>query len=122
MKKIKKVIGLTSVFFFVLICVQFIILSIYKTNNVNEINLSYNRPLFLGFCMLISGLLVLFEKDFRDKILSPIAVSLYIIGGLIYIINNDQLDNVIYIAVICFIFASIIVLYNIYKKYQTKKY
>lgn len=122
MKKIKKVIGLTSVFFFVLICVQFIILSIYKTNNVNEINLSYNKPLFLGFCMLIAGLLVLFEKDFRDKILSSIAMSLYIIGGLVYIINNDLLDNVLYIAVTCFIFASIIILYNINKKYQTKKY
>ncbi|MGD1818125.1 MAG: hypothetical protein ACPKNR_13945 [Pleomorphochaeta sp.] len=114
MKKINTIISFVSIFFAILILIQY---TIYCFGNINLEQIAFNNSLLLSFSMLIAGIINLINKKNSNKYIVLISAILYLFGGLIYIFSNQIYDNLLYVAIVCFIFA----LFQIINYISTKK-
>lgn len=108
LKKISRIVSFVSIFFAILILIQY---TIYCLGNINIEQIAFNNSLLLSFSMLIAGIINLINKKNSNKYLILISAILYLFGGFIYIFSNQIYDNLIYVAIVSFIF-SIFQLYN----------
>ena len=107
MRKIKTIIGLTSIIICFLIFVQTLVVSIYYLD-LNGSPLEFSSSYIIGILFFISGLNLFFDRDSHKDFISIIIIFTYVICGLLGLKFLNLFNNNIFFSSVSFIYAIIL--------------
>ena len=113
MKKLNNLVGLFGIFFALLICVQLLILTTYS-NYIDEFNMNLTSSIIIGPCFLVSGMLLVFEKNYKNNALLDIALFLFLSSGIISIFTINSFTHHKIYALLSFSFLALVGVNRIY--------
>ncbi len=119
MKKLNNLVGLFGIFFALLICVQLLILKTYSSH-VDELSINITSSIVVGSCFLVSGMLLVFEKNYKNNALLDIALFLFLSSGIISFFTINSLTHHKIYALLSFSFLALIGVNRLYLRNKRK--
>lgn len=109
MRKLKIIIGLTSIVFCLLICIQTIVVGIYNANIYNT-KFTFSIDIYFSLYLLVVGILVFLNRNSVKKGVSILSVVLYLINMIIGLKYLGIFGNLKYYADASFVFALMLII------------
>ncbi len=107
MKTFKLIIGIVSIVLFAVIVFQSCAAGIGNALEENG-EVSGSAGFFLAICMLVAGILAIATR--KGNAGGFVSAGFYAFGGLVGIVNYGSFSDLLIWSVLCFIFASILII------------
>ncbi len=114
MRKMKIIIGLTSIVLCVLICAQSFVINIYNTQVYNS-EFTLTVDLYYALFLLIVGIIILLDRNSTKRRIAMVSIVLYLLSMLVGLKYLGNFGNLHYYAYVCFIF-SLMLLAELFKQ------